>query len=350
MNLHQSTLYLEDVDRALKHVIGIENLCGKIVCITGATGTIGSFVADILIRFNQQNTPHIKLYLAGRDLRKLHEQFGNYDDVKFLSYDMNNPIKFDAQIDYVIHAAGNAHPAAFNENPVGTILGNIKSTFGLLEYLKNHHGKRLLYVSSGEVYGRGDSLIDAFNEEYTGYVDVLSSRSCYPLSKRTAENLCVSYWKQYQVETIIVRPCHTYGPCITVTDNRAHAQFFHNAVLGNDIIMKSPGTQLRSYNYVGDCASALLSALINGTSGEAYNLANSEIKITIAQLAREIAKASGKKVIFENPSTLDIANQSPIPKQVLDTKKIEKLGWKPAFSIEEGVYHTLSILKEICCS
>ena len=91
-----------------------------------------------------------------------------------------------------------------------------------------------------------------------------------------AENLCSSYWKQYGIESVIVRPCHTYGPCMTETDNRAHAQFFHNAIKGENIVLKSSGIQMRSYNYVADCVSALLSVLVQGNSGESYNLANPE--------------------------------------------------------------------------
>lgn len=347
MNLHQSKLYFEDIDRTLRHVVGMEKLFGKSVLITGATGTIGSFVADTLIRFNHQNATKLKIYLAGRDLEKMRMRFEECENIEFLIYDMESPIKFEVSVDYIIHAAGNAHPAAFNGDPVGTIIGNVESTFALLEYLKKHCGKRLLYVSSGEVYGQGDVSISAFEEEYAGYVNALSPRSCYPLSKRTTENLCVSYWKQYGVETVIVRPCHTYGPCMTTTDNRAHVQFFHNALDGEDILLKSAGRQMRSYNYVADCVSGLLTVLVNGEPGEAYNLANPESRLTIAQLAAKIAKAESKKVVFENPTPIEIANQSPIAKQVLDTQKLEKLGWKPAFSIEEGISHTLSICKGI---
>ena len=347
MNLHQSKLYFEDIDRTLRHVVGMEKLFGKSVLITGATGTIGSFVADTLIRFNHQNAAKLKIYLEGRDLEKLRMRFEECENIDFLIYDMESPIKFEVSVDYIIHAAGNAHPAAFNGDPVGTIIGNVESTFALLEYLKKHCGKRLLYVSSGEVYGQGDVSISAFKEEYAGYVNALSPRSCYPLSKRTTENLCVSYWKQYGGETVIVRPCHTYGPCMTTTDNRAHVQFFHNALDGEDILLKSAGRQMRSYNYVADCVAGLLTVLINGEPGEAYNLANPESRLTIAQLAAKIAKAESKKVVFEDPTSVEIANQSPIAKQVLDTQKLEKLGWKPAFSIEEGISHTLSICKGI---
>lgn len=345
MNLHKSKLYLEDIDRALYYVVGMEALRNKSILVTGATGTIGSFVADMLIRFSQKKKANTCIYLGGRNIEKLRHQFGIQKNVEFLPYDMNTPISFDVHVDYVIHAAGNAHPAAFNGNPVGTTMGNIESTFRLLEYLRMHNGKRILYVSSGEVYGQGDVSMDSFDELYSGYLDVLSSRSCYPLSKRMTENLCSSYWKQYGIESVIVRPCHTYGPYMTETDNRAHAQFFRNALNGENIVLKSAGTQVRSYNYVADCVSALLNVLIRGNPGEAYNLANPQSTLTIAELARKIATAGNSKVVFEIPNELDLANQSPIPKQVLKSEKVEKLGWRPVFDMEEGIRHTLDILR-----
>ena len=143
MNLHQSKLYLEDIDRALNHVVGIEALRNKSILVTGATGTIGSFVADALIRYSQKNDAGTIIYLGGRNIEKLRHQFGVQRNVEFLPYDMNAHIGFDVHVDYIIHAAGNAHPAAFNGNPVGTTMGNIESTFRLLEYLRMHGGKRL---------------------------------------------------------------------------------------------------------------------------------------------------------------------------------------------------------------
>lgn len=330
MNLRQSKLYTEDLETTLAHAVDIEKLYGKKVLITGATGTIGSFAADALIHLNQKVKANIRVLLAGRSVEKLQNQFGNHDNVKYLSYDLNAPIEFDEAIDYVIHAAGNAHPAAFNGDPVGTIVGNIDSTHRLLEYMKNHGGKRCLYVSSGEVYGQGDISLDAFDETYSGYLDILSARSCYPLSKRMTENLCVSYWKQYDIESVIVRPCHTYGPFMTPSDNRAHTQFLHNALSGEDVVMKSAGTQMRSYNYVADCVAGLLTVLVNGNVGEAYNLANPKVRVTIAEFAEKIATAEECKVIFDDPTEADVANRSPIPKQILATEKLESLGWQPA--------------------
>ena len=346
MNFLHSKTYNQDIDITMRHIVEINKLWNKNILVTGATGTIGSFIVDVLIRLNQEKNANIKLFVTSRNKENSKIHYSTNECVKVLYYDMRRPIEFDVAVDYVIHAAGNAHPVLFTEDPVGTIIGNIESTYNLLEYTKGHGGKRFLYVSSGEIYGQGDASLDDFIETYSGYVDIASSRSCYPLSKRMAENLCVSFGKQYGLENVIVRPCHTYGPYITATDSRAHAQFFRNGLAGEDIVMKSVGNQVRSYNYVADCVAALFTVLTCGTDGEAYNLANPHSRLSIAELARKIADAASCDVKYEKPTDYELKNQSPILKQVLNTEKIEKLGWHSAFSVEDGVQHTLDILSE----
>jgi nucleoside-diphosphate-sugar epimerase len=288
----------------------------------------------------------VHVYAAGRNKAKIEKRFRpvKSDMLTYVEHDALDHISFDIEADYIIHAGGNAHPAAFNSDPVGTIIGNINGTYNLLEYGRKHNTKRFCYISSGEVYGQGDMGLDSFVEEYSGHVDPLPSRSCYPNSKRATETLCASYSRQYGLEIIIVRPCHTYGAGFTEEDSRANAQFFRNVLRGEDIVMKSAGQQMRSYCYVADCASCIITALINGNSGEAYNSANPVSRITIAGLAEEIAKAAGRKVVFEDPSASELANQTPIAKQVLSSDKIEKLGWKGHYTVKEGVSHTLAIL------
>ena len=349
MAIQDSVTYIHDLDAAIQHSIRIEQLKESSVFVTGATGTIGSFIADMLFRYNQTADANITVCVAGRNVEKLKERFAfwNCDCLKVFQYDVMKPICFEYPVDYVIHAAGNAHPTAFNGDPVGTIVGNVQGTYELLEYTRMHGGKKFLYVSSGEVYGQGDISLDEFSEDYAGYVDTTSPRSCYPQSKRTTESLCASYSSQYGLETVVVRPCHTYGPNITATDSRANVQFIKNVLNDEDILMKSAGTQLRSYNYIADCASGIITVLINGKSGEAYNIANSSVRITIAELAEIIAKAGKKKVIFSEPTDLDIANRTPIAKQVLSCKKLETLGWKGTYSAEVGIEHTINILKDI---
>ncbi len=349
MNLYDSAVYRKDLETAIDHIIGVEKLFGSTVLVTGATGTIGSFTVDVLLHMNKLRQANIHVIAAGRSVKRLHQRFAWADEsmLTCVPYDVYQPISFDQPVDYVIHAAGNATPAAFNGDPVGTIVGNVQGTYALLMYGKEHGMKRFLYVSSGEVYGQGDERINALYEGYSGPLDSTSSRSCYPSSKRTAETLCVSYAKQYNTQVIIVRPCHTYGPGMTETDNRAQAQFFRNALENKDIVLKSAGSQMRSYCYVADCISGLLTALLCGENANAYNLANPDARVTIAQLAREIAQAAGTEAVFGVPTEVEINQRSPITKQVLATEKLEALGWKGVYNVQRGVKHTLHILKEL---
>ena len=348
MSYYDCNIYQNDLNEAIKSVIGIEKLKNSSIMITGASGLIGSYIVDILMKYNKNDNANIKVYALGRSKTKLNNRFSDIktDMLKYIEHDVNCEPDFDYKINYIIHAASNAYPAAFNNDPVGTILSNIQGTKLMLDYAKKHLADRFLFVSSGEVYGQGDILLDSFKEDYSGYVDIMQPRFCYPLSKRTAENLCYSYTKQFGLDTVIVRPCHSYGPNVSKSDNRASVQFVNNALKGEDIVMKSSGSQLRSYCYIADCASAILTVLINGKKCEAYNIANSNVKVTIAQFAQIVAKQSGNRVVFSVPNSLELEQQTPIAKQVLNAEKLENLGWRGRFGIEEGIKHTLSVLKE----
>lgn len=347
MFLYDSERYRKDVQEAVFQVKDIEKLKGSSVLVTGAAGLIGSFVVDMLLTADQLLGMGIKVFAVGRSKERLLSRFQGWDteDLVFVQQDVTEPLQLDHKVDHIIHAASNAYPEAFSQDPVGTMMSNITGTLRLLEYGREHGARRFLFLSSGEVYGQGDVSIEAYEEGYSGYVDILSPRSCYPSSKRAAETLCCSFWKQYGLETVIARPCHTYGPNTTGKDNRATAQFMENVGKGQDIVLKSAGSQMRSYAYVADCASGLLTVLLKGHPGEAYNLAYEKSRITIAGFAQITARLSGRQVVFEDPDKKALEERSPVPRQVLDSRRLEALGWQGRYTPERGIQHTLEILK-----
>lgn len=349
MNYYSSKSYITDLESAIGAVVGISKLKNTSILITGASGLIGSFIVDMLLIYNEMENANIRIYALGRSIERLADRFdyAKTENLIYIEHDVINKPEFEYQIDYIIHAASNAYPAAFINDPVGTIMSNIQGTKHMLDYGRKFNSRRMLFVSSGEVYGQGDLSLESYIESYSGYVDPTSPRSCYPNSKRAGETLCSAYTRQYGLDTVIVRPCHTYGPNATAGDNRANVQFMNNALNGVDIVLKSPGNELRSYCYIADCASAVLTVLINGNSCEAYNIANSQAKITIAGFASVVAKLTGRKVVYAGQDEISIAERTPISKQVLCSDKIEKLGWKGRYDIKEGVEHTLAILREL---
>ena len=290
----------------------------KTVLVTGAHGLIGSALVS-------------RLRAEGR-----------YDVVEGTREwcDVTRPIPGDDHYDYIIHAASNAAPKAFAETPVEVMLSNILGVRHLLDYGRRHGMQRFLFVSTGEVYGEGDGR--TFTEDYQGYVDISSPRSCYPSSKRAAETLCAAYAKEYGIDYVVARPCHVYGPGFTANDNRVYAQFIRNVLRGEDIVMKSTGEQMRSWCYVEDCVTALLLILEKGVSGEAYNIADENSVVSIRDLAEMIAQAAGRKVVMQLPSDAERAGYNPVTRSVFDTAKLRALGWSISGTMQEKLAETIS--------
>lgn len=319
--------------------IPFHELDGKNVLITGACGLIGSAVVDFL--FSHGAPCHV--YAMARSREKAEQRFSGYlRDGRFhiVEGDVNVPLPGDTTYHYIINAASNANPNAYALDPVGTLWTNINGTKQLLEYGRGHGLLRLLYVSSGEVYGEGET--DNWKEHDSGYVDSMAMRSCYPTSKRAAETLCVAYACQYGVETVVARPCHTFGPDFTESDSRAYAQFVRKARRHEDIVLKSAGEQFRSWLYAKDCASAIITILLKGESREAYNVADENSCVTIRQLAETIAKIGGVKVVFDIPGDIERQGFSVIRKATFCTEKLRRLGWQPLHSLQEALRETVN--------
>lgn len=346
MGLYENSTYLADLDVATAAVCSLETLCGKTVLITGASGLIGSTVADILLRANETRGLGVTVVVTGRDRGRLRQRFTGVSFAPVVEeLDVCRPIGLDRRVDVILHAASNADPASITSDPVGTIEANVGGTGRLLMWGWEHGCSRLLYVSSGEVYGQMQADAPVFSEEMQGYVDPLRLRSCYPLAKRMAENLCISFSKQFGMESVSARLCHTFGVCASARDSRAHEQFLRAAIAGEDVVLRSRGEQVRSYLYAMDAASAILTILTKGESGRAYNVASDEA-VSVASLARCIAGIAGTGVVFDIPAARR-ADDTPITRQVLDASALRGLGWSSSFLLEEGVSHTLAVRRAL---
>lgn len=340
--------YWQDIEEIIHNIPSISKIYNKSIIITGCTGMICSAIADVIFYLNQSYKANIKVFLAGRDVRRIESRFSGFvldRDYCYVYYNATEMANMKVNADYVIHGASNAHPGIYTKEPVETMLDNIIGLNALLNMCASGKGKRLLYISSSEVYGRKEDKKPYLESDY-GYLDILNPRACYPSAKRAAETLCVSYHEEYKVDTVIVRPGHIYGPTITETDTRASAQFSRKAVQKKNIIMKSAGAQLRSYCYVFDCASAIFTVLLNGASGNAYNISNPDSVVTIRDMAYALAKAGNCNVIFENASDEEISGYNLMSNSSLDSEKLEMLGWKASFNLIRGTRRTVKILRQ----
>ena len=275
-----------------------EKLVGTNILIAGATGLIGSCLVESLMKNPRRN---YNIYALGRNECRAHQRFPDffYDKAfHFVKFDVTKPFDKEIRFDYIIHTASDANPKFYATQPVEVMKANINGVINLMEYGLGHDMKRFLYVSSGEIYGEGNGNI--LSEEYSGYVDCMKSRSCYPSSKRAAETLCVSYIEEYGADAVIARPCHVYGPNFTENDNRVYAQFIRNILNNSDIVMKSAGLQFRSWCYVG-----------------------------------------GKKVEIVAPSNMESKGYNIVSNSIFSTDRLESLGWSVTGSMEEKLRKTI---------
>ncbi|MCQ2440625.1 MAG: NAD-dependent epimerase/dehydratase family protein [Clostridia bacterium] len=348
MKVYENKKYIEDVIYVAGLNLPWDKLKNKSILLSGATGLVGSFFVDVIMKRNEYGM-NCKVYALGRNETRAKERFLYCADspfYEFVPYDITKTfVRNDiGTVDYVLHLASNTHPMQYSTDPIGTITTNIFGTYNMLEFAKMHKTVRSAFVSSNEIYGENRGDVELFDEQYCGYIDCNTLRAGYPESKRCSEALCQAYIKQNNMDIVIPRPTRSYGPTMLMTDTKAISQFIKKAVNGDDIVLKSIGTQYYSYTYVADTVSGILTVLLCGNCGEAYNIADKSSDVMLKDLAQIIAELSGKKVIFEVPDVVEAIGYSKATKARLDGSKLKTLGWMPKYDIKTGLNRTLDIL------
>lgn len=350
MSLYTNDLYMEDVRRAAELALPWEKLTGKSVMLSGATGLIGSFLVDVLMEKNAADALGCTVYALGRSEEKAKSRFSRHASdphLVFIPYDVKFPLVQDdlGTVDYILHLASNTHPMQYSTDPIGTITTNIIGLQNLLDFAVAHHASRFAFASSNEIYGENRGDAEFFAEDYCGYINSNTLRAGYPESKRCGEALCQAYKAQRGLDVVIPRLTRSYGPTMLMSDTKAISQFIKKGIAGEDIVLKSAGTQYYSYQYVADSVSGLLTILLKGENGEAYNIAEEHSDIMLKDLAAIIAEISGKNVVFEIPDAVEAAGYSTATKARLAGQKLRALGWTPEYDIRRGMERTICILK-----
>lgn len=342
-----TTIIRKDLSNTLNQCTAMEELRGSTFLITGATGFIGSYLIHALMMDAEKHQADTTIYAIVRSAAKARNMFRSYEDaghIHFVEQDVCTPLSsFDKNVDYIIHCASNAAPKEYFEDPVGTMNTNFLGTANLLNYSKTHLRKRFLYVSTIEVYGTTYHNPSIHENEY-GIIDSCNPRSCYPLSKKACETMSISYGKQYNIPVSIGRLSYIYGPGMKENDSKVAAMFPREVAAGHNIVMKSKGEQNRSYCYVCDAISGLFTILAKGQNQEAYNIASRIGITTIRNMAERLVALFPEKhlrVIFDLPTEQDKQAFSLIADAVLNSEKLEQLGWQPLTDLDTGLIHTV---------
>lgn len=263
----------------------------------------------------------------------------------YFSCDINQGISDCGKVDYIIHAASNTHPKQYSGDPIGTITSNIIGTKNLLDYAVKYQAEQFCFLSSVEMYGENRGDVEKFDEAYLGYLDCNTLRAGYPESKRVGQTLCNAYGEAFGMKYVIPRLSRLCGSTMLSSDTKAISQFIKKAAAGEDIVLKSEGTQKYSYTFVTDAVNAILHIMLLGENRTAYNVADGESDIELRDLAAMLADIAGKRVVFELPKESEKKGYSTATKAMLDVTKLERLGWKAQVHLAEGLRCTVKGVK-----
>jgi nucleoside-diphosphate-sugar epimerase len=347
MNIEENKTYIKEIDSLLTEINAWGPLQGKTFFITGATGLIGSYLIDLLMENNRLRSSQINIIAVTRNRNKIEERFPTYLSSPFFHVyegDVTSPLSTSFPIDYVIHAASNTHPVSYATDPIGTITTNVFGTFHLLN-LASEKKARFLFLSSVEIYGK-ESQVDQppFKETDCGYIDCATLRAGYPESKRVSESLIKAFEAQKQVDAVTLRLPRIFGPTLQASDTKALSQFLFNSVHHQNIILKSAGTQVFSYAYVGDVVRAIIFCLLKAPAGTTVNMNGKNGDISLLDLALYIAEQSHSVVEHEIPADTEKKGYSTAQNARLDDSVFQSMGFYPIFDLKESIKQTIQIL------
>lgn len=337
------TIIREDVESVVAtDFIPWEKLKGTTILVTGATGLIGTTFVRALDYVNSVKKLNIKVLALVRNEAKADERFTDitpHGMIRFIIGNVEHLPVIKEKVDYILHAASQTASKEFVQHAVETIETSVLGTFNLLKLAKEKQCKGFVYLSSMEVYGypkKGHKV----TEDEIGAMTPLDLRNSYPISKVMAEAMCCAYAKEYNVPAMICRLTQTFGPGVHYNDNRIFAYFGRCVKEKKNIVLKTKGETERCYLYTTDAVTAILTILLNGKPGQAYNAADESTYCSIAEMAELIAADGGIQVEYDIQP--EAANGFPQTLYMnLDTTALRKLGWMPG-----GVFDSRNVTKD----
>lgn len=286
-----------------------ERLNGKTILVTGATGLIGFNLISALSYAHLYKGLSLKIVALVRNQEKAVQRFYEVLNagapLTFVVGDLDHIPAIDEHIDYIIHGGSPTASKYFAEHPVETITSNLNGALHLLEMAKQDRSEGFLFLSSMEVYG-GIHQHEKVDEHHASFIDTMVPRSSYPEVKRMVESLCACYAEEYHVPAKVIRLTQTFGAGVRKEDNRVFAQFARSAMNHENIVMFTRGGTERMYLYTADAVTAILTALLLGEDGEAYNAANEQAYCSIKEMAETVANLPVIRERFNGPVSVII--------------------------------------------
>lgn len=315
-----------------------DKLKNKTVLITGATGLIGYTLTCGMLYADRRRKLNLKVIALVRSVERAENRFSSLlkEGYKpcFLLGSVEALPEIKENIDYIVHGASQTASKAFVSQPVETIKAAVLGTMSMLELAREKQTSGFVYLSSMEVYGypqKGRRV----SENEIGMLTPLETRNCYPIGKILCESLCRSYADEYGVPAVSLRLTQTFGPGVNYNDGRVFAEFGRCVCEKRDIILKTKGETERCYLYTADAASAILTVMLRGEAGSAYNAADENSYCSISEMAEIVANMGGIGVKYELSGSENNGYAKTLYMD-LDASRLKALGWAPFAEVNSG--------------
>jgi dTDP-glucose 4,6-dehydratase len=337
-------LPIEDLDHILEHAGDpLRTLAGARLFITGGTGFVGKWLVESLLWANDRLNLGVSAVLLTRHPDRFlakSPHLAEHPAVRLLHGNVSNFEFPSGEFPYVIHAATEPHFDPSPQHPLGTFDPDIDGTRRVLEFARTHGVHRLLFTSSGAVYGKQPPDLTHVPEEYTGAPSTLDNCSAYGQVKRVSEFMCSMYARQYGFSALIARLFAFVGPHLPLDINFAIGNFIRDVLAGHAIRLNGDGTPYRSYLYAADLAIWLWTILVEGESAHPYNVGSPEA-VTILDLARTVAPLTKPQTAIEIATQAQPAVR-PTRYVPRTTRAEQELGLHNRIRVAEGIRRTFN--------
>jgi dTDP-glucose 4,6-dehydratase len=331
-------LFGEDLDHILAQTEDIwESVRGERFFITGATGFVGTWLTESLLWANRRLDLNISAVLLTRNPEAFRARSPHLatDPAVILWAGDGQSFAFpEGSFPLVIHLATEPSYPPNAQSPVPSLEADIATTRRVLDLARTRGTRRLLFTSSGAVYGKQPADLHNIPEDYAGAPLPTDVNSVYGQSKRTSEFLCSVWSRAYGFDAIIGRLFTFAGPLLPLDANYAVGNFVRDAIAGGPVRIGGDGTTYRSYLYAADLAIWLWVLLMRGESGTAYNVGSPD-EISIVDLARRVVEvaAPGAEIRIERQPVPG----SPPLRYVPATDRAAGLGLEPWISLDDAI-------------